>query len=474
LEVDAGTSGKVVDINQTVADLPAPERNALVSELSDDELETWMSAVRLYTNPEDHEQLFNTLAQGLDDDQLGRVIVALDPDTALNADNVAIVNRLGEAIVANKSPAELIQFVQSTAGQAEDDQKAALIVAQAFNTLGAASRPSTYSGGIPYLPPNHLETALASLSDSQLASVLNAATQEHFEGSTRVYEPSLLLSLLDRAADGPLSSQQKLRLVESGMGIVSSFYERPDESGRHDGMATQVLSSLTRVIDSERGASVQDKAALFELVATKWSGIAGDYGEVDRAMGTSLTGLLMSDTNGVVGELESQMRGGDGMTHFVREMISQDRAKELYPIVAQLQRGNDLAGDPIARFKAADGEGNSLHSAELGYFTGAVYSAVSQLNNSKEENAGTLGDLFGVGSSFIPNPVGSGVVATTGFVVDEVEKVRIDAYQRDNVELRDTIEALAYPKLPDGRLYDGSVAEGPYDEAVGRVIDNNT
>jgi hypothetical protein len=473
VEIDTGTYGKVTELNQTLADLPAAERNALVSTLSDAELETWMQSARLHTNPEDQKQLFDTFARGLDDEQLGRVINALDRNNVLSADNTAMVGLFGDAIVANKTPTELLAFVRSTSGQAEDDQKAALIVVQALDQLGAASRPSTYSGGIPYVPPNYLETALASLSDEQLASVMSAATRERFEGSARVYEPSLLLSLLDRAADGPLSSQQKLRLVETSMSIVPSFYDRPDESGLRDGVQTQVLNSLTRVIDSERGASTQDKAVLFESVATKWGAMAGDSNEVDHALGTSLTGLLMSDTNGVVGELESQMRSGVGVTHFVREMISQGRAEELYPIVAQLQRGNDLQGDPIARFEAVDGQGNSLHAAELGYFTGAVYSAVSQLNNSREENAGMLGDLFGLGASFIPSTTAQGLVSTAGFVIDKVEQGRIDEYQHENVELRGTIEELAYPKETDGRLYDGSVAEGPYDEAVGRVIDNN-
>jgi hypothetical protein len=472
--IESDTYGMVPELNETVAALPPAERNALVSSWSDSELQTWLDASRLHTNPEDQQALFNTLAQGLDDEQLGRVMIMLDASNVLTADNEVTVRLFGDAIVANKSPTELLQFVQASAGQAEDDGKTALIVAQALDALGAQSRPSTYSGGIPYTPPNYLETALASLSDSQLDSVLQAATQERFEGSACVYEPSILLSLLDRAADGPLSSEQKLRLVDSSMSVVPSFYERPDESGLRDGLHTEVLTSMTRVIDSERGASAQDKAALFELVATKWNGMAGDYGEVDHELGTSLTGLLTSDTNGVVGELESQMRWGAGMTCFVREMISQDRTEELHPILAQLQRGNDLAGDPVARFEAVDGEGNSLHAPELGYFTGSVYAAVSQLNSSREDNAGILGDLVGVGSAFIPNPAGQGAGAAASVLIDEAEKARIEAYQQDNLDLRNTIEELAYPRMPDGLLYDGSVAEGPYDEAVGRVIDHNT
>jgi hypothetical protein len=469
-EVRDGRFGKVSDVNQTLAALPAAERNALVAQLSDDELETWITAAARYTNPKDQEPLFDALAQGLDDRQLGRVIDMLDRDNALNTDNVAIVNRMGEAIVANKSPAELVQFVRSTAGQAEHDQKAALIVATALETLGAMSRPSTYSGGIPYTPPNHLETVLASLSSAQLDSVVQAATQGRIDHNVRVYEPSLLLSLLDRAADGPLSSQQRQRLVEASMKVLPSFYARPDESPRAD-PAPQVLRAVTRLIDSEHGASVRNKAVLFETVTAQWK--AGDHGSMDRAIATSLKALIMSDTNGLMDELESQQPDGVAMTEFVREMIAQGRAKELHPIIAQLQLGNALSGDPIARFEAVDRNGDSTHAEDLGYFVGTAYAAIEQLNHGREKNAGLLGELFGIGSSFIPNPVASGSVDALGSAIDKAEQARIERYQNANLDLLGVLEELAYPKEPDGRLYNGSQAEGPYETALAEVMRNN-
>lgn len=470
-EVESGVAGKVSDITPTVTALPAADRNSLVSRLSDKELRTWMQATGQYTNPQDQQPLFNALAEGLDNQQLGRVITSLDRDNAINADNAAIVGRFGDAIAAHKPAGELRQFVQSAAGQVEGDQKTALVVAKALVALGEQSTPSSYSGGIPSTPPNQFEPALAGLSDAQLDSVLQAAAQERFEGNMRSYDPKPLAALLDRAASAPLSSAQRQRLVESGLGVMQQLVDRPDEGPRHDEVNAQVVNSLARLLGSEHGASVEQRAKLFELTANAWGGFAGNDAKVDAALATSLKGLLATDTNAVMGELETQFREGAGMTRFVREMIAQGRAEELKPFMAQLQLGNDLKGDPIARFGAQDSAGNHRHANVLGYFVGSVYAGVSQLNKSADETAGVLGDVFDLTS--IVTGIGGRAVDAFKFLTTKVVEQRIEEYKGDNTKLRDTVAKLAYPTAPDGRRYEGSAAEAAYDSALGRVIDNN-
>ena len=470
-QVESGTVGKVTDITPTVTALPPADRNTLVSRLSDQELRTWMDATRQHTNPEDQQPLFNTLAQGLDNQQLGRVITSLDRDNVINDDNAAFVGRFGDAIAANKPAGELREFVQSAAGQIESDQKTALIVAKSLETLGAQAMPSTYSGGIPYLPPNHFEPALAALSDSQLDSVVQAAAQERFEGNARVYDPAPLVALLDRAATAPLSSQQTQRLVESGLGVMQRLVQSPDEGPRTEEINAQLVGSLARLIGSEHGASVEQRAQLFEMTANTWGGFAGNNTQVDTAIASALEGLLTTDTTGVMGELETQHREGAGMTRFVREMMAQGRAEELKPIVAQLQLGNDLQGDPITRFAARDSAGNHRHANVLGYFVGSVYSGVSQLNASKDDTVGMLGDVFDLTS--ILTGAGGRAFSALQFLTTKVVEQRVDDYKSGTIDLRDTISQLAYPASPDGRRYEGSAAEGAYDSALGRVIDNN-
>ena len=470
-EVEGGTIGKVADITPIVTALPPAERNTLVSQLSDKELRTWMDATRLHTNPEDQQPLFNALAQGLDNRQLGRVITSLDRDNALNADNVAVVGRFGDAVAANKPAGELRQFVQSAASRVEGDQKMALVVAKALDALGAQSMPSSYSGGIPYTPTDQFEPAIASLSDTQLDSVLRSAAQERFDANMRSYDPKPLAALLDRAASAPLGSAQRQRLVESGLGVMQQLVERPDEGPRHDDVNAAVASSLARLIGSEHGASTEQRAQLFELTANAWGGFAGNDNKVDAAIATSLNGLLATDTNAVMGELETQFREGAGVTRFVREMIAQERAEELKPIMARLQLGNELKGDPIARFGAQDSAGNHRHANVLGYFVGSVYAGVSQLNQSADSTAGVLGDVFDLTS--IVTGLGGRAVDAFKFVTTKVVEQRIDDYKDDNTKLRDTVATLAYPTAPDGRRFEGSAAEAAYDSALGRVIDNN-
>jgi hypothetical protein len=474
LEVTYGVAGKVRDITPTVTALRTADRNALVSRLGDQELRLWMESAGQYTNPQDQQQLFDALAQGLDNTQLGRVIAALDGVGAITHDNAAIAGRFGDAIAANKPAAELQQFVQSAAGRIEHDQKTALIVAKALDALGsqAMPMPSTYSGGIPYAPSHPFELALAALSDAQLDSVVQAAVPETLEGSLRVVDPSSLVALLDRAATAPLNSQQKQRLVDAGMNAIQRLVPHPDEGPRPEVINAQLVGSLARLIGSEHGAGVEQRTGLFKTTANAWGRFAGGDAEVDAAIATALRDLLTTDSTGVMAELETRDREGAGVTRFVREMIAQGRAEELKPIVAQLQRGNDLKGDPIARFGSHDSANNHRHASVLGYFVGAVYAGVSQLNQSKQEGAATLSDVFSV-ASLLPG-VGGPAFTAVKLLATEIVEQQIDDYKSGNTDLRHTIAQLAYPTASDGRRYEGSAAEAAYDSALGRVIDNNT
>jgi hypothetical protein len=469
-QVAGGAVGKVFDIAPTVAALSPADRNNLVSRLSDQELHLWLEAAGQHTNPEDQQQTFDALAQGLDDKQLGRVIAALDTDTAVNSDNAGVVGRLGDAIVAHKSAAELQQFVQSSAGQVEGDQKTALIVAKALDALGAQALPSTYAGGIPYTPPNHFEPAVAALSDTQLNSVVEAAAQETVEGNARVVDPSVLVALLDTASTAPLGSEQTQRLIESGLGVVQRVVERPDEGPRAAEVNAQLVGSLTKLIGSEHGASIEQRAELFEATANTWGEFAGGNAETDAAIATALKDLLATDTNGVLGELEAQHGEGKGVTTFVRELIAQGRADELKPIVTQLQRGNDLTGDTITRYTSGDGEQHK-HAQVLGYFVGAIYAGTSQLDKNKDDQAGVLGDVFDV-AAWVPGVDGK-VLDMAKFAATKAFENDIDTYKKSNDDLRTSLHSLAYPTDADGRRLDDVDFELPYKTNVDWVINHN-
>ncbi len=470
--VDTGRIAAVEDIQSTATALPPDARNAVVSKLSDQELQSWMNATNKFTNPEDQQPMFDALAQGLDNKQLGRVIQALDPDNAISDANVAIVGRLGNAVVNNKSATELKQFVQSAAGTVERDQKMGVVVAKALGTLGEQSTPSTYSGGVPYTPTDSFGPALTSLNDAQLNSVVDAAGQERFEGNARVYDASPLVALLDAGAAAPMSNQQKDRLIDAGLNTLQRLADRPDEGRQGGAVDGKVAASLGRLINSEQGDSIERRAELFDKIASAPSAFASSDGAADKTIATSLKNLLATDTNGMMAELETQFREGAGLTRFVSEMIEQGRAeKDLKPIVAQLKLGNQLDGDPIQRFEAKDSEGDYRNAQVLGFFVGAVYSGVSALNADKDTEAQALSDMFNIAS--IATGVGGRAVDLGKLVVTKALDQHIADYKSKNIELRDTISKLAYPMDANGRRYEGGKAEISYDTAVGRVKDNN-
>jgi hypothetical protein len=469
--VDNGTIGAIEDVQATVIDLPQAARNTLVSELSDQSLQSWMNATNKFTNPDDQQAVFDALALGLDNRQLARVINAFGRDNAISSDNVAILGRFGDAVANNKSATELKQFVQSAAGAVERDQKAALVVAKVLGALGEQSAPSTYSGGVPYTPTNSFEPALASLNDAQLNSVVDAAMQERFAGNARVYDPKALVTMLDAAAAVPMGNRQKDRLIDAGLNTMQRLAVRPDEGPKPGEVNAKVAASMGRLIDSEQDASIERRAAIFEKTANAWGGFSGSDQAVDKTIATSLNDLLTTDTNGVMAELETQFREGTGLTRFVSEMIAQGRAEEdLKPIVAQLKLGNELDGDPIKRFEAKDSQGDFRNAQTLGYFVGTVYSGVSNLNAGRDADADALSDIFNLAS--IVTGLGGKAVDLGKFAVTKALDQHIDDYKRENLELRDTISMLAYPTDANGRRYEGAKAETVYDTAVGRIKDN--
>lgn len=317
----------------------------------------------------------------------------------------------------------------------------------------------------------YLQTALESLSDQQLRSVIDGASQGHVVGNTRSYDPSTLSGLLDAAArNGRLSEEQKLRLTNEGTALLATLAERPDETANAQAKAARLAGSIAALIGSSTGASSERKADLFESVSTAWARFAGHDRAVDATIATALEGLLKSDTNGVTTALETEYREGAGITTFVTQMIAQGRADELKSITAQLQLGNDLQGDPVVRFEAKDAHGNYRDAQVLGYFVGAVYAGVSQLNADKDKTAGVLSDIFDVTS--ILTGLGGKVVDAVKFGSKKWVDHTIDAYKAGNLDLRNAIAQIAYPSDGNGKRYEGAAAETVYDAAVGRVIDN--
>lgn len=80
--------------------------------------------------------------------------------------------------------------------------------------------------------------------------------------------------------------------------------------------------------------------------------------------------------------LEHNARNGEGISAYVKSMLNGGKTAELGQFVARLSKGNDLTGDPLARFgtqiKGTDGNPHYQNAQVLGYFAGALFAGASK------------------------------------------------------------------------------------------------
>jgi hypothetical protein len=431
------THDELREINSEVHKLAPSDRNALVSKLSDDELKTWAGEVGSHgvlgtggLERDERKALFDDLAKGLDGQQLARVSKAFNGEVE--------AKELGDAIAAQSTPQARREFVQAMAGRVESDPQAAVQVAKAIGGLKGHGA--------------EVDAALGALSDSQLSAVIKAAKQEWSHTSvapmgggslTVTYDVAPLTSMLDAVATGR-NADAKAKVFE---------------------YAAKELKAISET-NSGLGIAVIKKGA-------------------EEAITQSLSGLVTSDTNGVMRSLESNFREGRGITTFSEQMIRQGRNGELKVIIEQLRLGNDGKGDPVKRFEATEGAGNERNAQTLGYFVGSIYSGVSAINRNIDKQAGMVKAIFGASLSGGKDVAGmwlsSGAKGAVGVLVATAGAVGIvatDQIARDmkagNKDLREGLSELAFPRDAQGRKYEGEEAETAYDAAVSRVITANS
>lgn len=431
------THDELREINGEVHKLAPSDRNALVSKLTDDELRTWAGEVGSHgvlgtggLDRDERKALFDDLAKGLDGGQLARVSKAFNGEVESK--------ELGDAIAAQSTPQARREFVQAMAGRVESDPQAAVQVAKAIGGLKGHGA--------------EVDAALGALSDSQLTAVIKAAKQEW--SHTNV---------------GPM-----------GGGSLTVTYD---------------VAPLTSMLDAvATGRNADAKAKVFEYAAKELKAIAETNNGLgmavikrgaEESITRSLSGLITSDTNGVMRSLESNFREGRGITTFTEQMIRQGRNSELKVIIEQLRLGNDGKGDAVKRFEATEGAGNERNAQTLGYFVGSIYSGVSAINRNIDKQAGMVKAIFGASLSGGKDVAGmwlsTGAKGAVGALVATAGAVGIlatDQIARDmkagNKDLREGLSELAFPRDAQGRKYEGEEAETAYDAAVSRVINANS
>lgn len=433
------TNDELKDIATTFDQLNPTQRNQVLANLSDGELKTlaeesgsWGVLGTGGLSRDEKRAMLEDLAQGADGAQLERLSRAFSGE-----DDAKL---LGDAIASHASPDAQLQFVQRMAGRVESDPQVALQVAQAIGGMkGSAS---------------HVDRALEALSGGKLHAVVDAAQQENlsthasmYGGATSVltYDVEPLQALIEAGATGN-SVEQKARLFDA---------------------AATVLNDISKVSTFTPGMGVLKNNA-------------------EEKLTQSLSKLLTSDTNGVMGELESQFRSGKAITTFTKQMIEQGRTDELKVIVTQLQRGNDLKGDALQRFSTPDANGQYTHAQTLGYFVGSVHAAAYKMRGDVDRQISTFKAIFGGGLSGGKDVVsnlwlgtgaakavlgaGVGTVAAVGLLTaDEIGR----QMKAGILNERDALTQFSYPREANGRLYEGERAETAYDTASNRVFVEN-
>lgn len=418
--------GDLKDISQTLSGLNAEERNAVVSELSDAELDKWTGeldnggvlGMGEGLSVDERRDLHASLGGSLDATQLERVYNAYD--------NREQKLELAQGVAAHATADVKTDFVGELAGKVtENDGVGGVIISDLGDTEGLAVAHVLGSlGG----NQTALNDAYGKLSDTQLSAVFEAATQQ-------------------------------VMYANMSGGVPTYSYDAQPLADVIDAAATSTDANL--------------KARVFELAGRQMETVSGANGVFTPTVGTgeaadqirtSMEGLLKSDVNGVVEALEQDYQAGKGMTEFLQQTLGQEGGAEtIRGLVDQLARGNDLSENLLSRFTApTQQDGGVFYPAaeRMGYFSGALHEAFEGVNKSAAENVDTLKTIFGFATGKLPGP---GVGDATGWLTEQALDTALSEYKSGQADLFESIVDLTTPTAADGRPYDGP-AEVSYNE----------
>jgi hypothetical protein len=422
------THGDLSSIQNTFRNLNAEEANQVFQRLSDGDIEKWVGELNGLNGSysrEEKQQLFNELAGKLNGANLARLAKALGSDGFDAGD-------LGRAITQNSTAQAKVDFVRHMASAVEANRAASEAVTEVIS--GLQDNPAA------------LDSALGSLSDTQLQKLMENISVRGFSvnsayGSayTIEYKGELLGEMLD-AVSKSNNADVKARVFNAAALQLKAIEGAPN-----------LLPATAIIGKNDAAARIRD----------------------------SLTNVLNSDTVGIMTSLEHTARNGEGITAYTKSMLAGGKTAELGQIVARLSKGNDLTGDPLARFgtqvRGTDGNPHYQNAQVLGYFAGALFAGAKQTTGDRTKQADILKNIFGTiaGATGAANPT-SGVVSSvlnglTQAIVNEVT----DGLNKGTMDMEEAIEKLLFPRnTATGAIYEGA-AEADFDSAFSRVVLRN-
>lgn len=427
--------GDLLENNRVLAGLTPEQRNEAIAKLGDGDLDKWADEIHGTLgdlSASERQDLFNTLAEGLDGEQLARVTAAFEGRGGSIAE-------LGQAI-ADRAPATVrVDYVERMAGQTTSGDQHNIDVGLGYSNSTRTDPEAIAVGKVLASlsdDPASFDRAVAKLSDKQLDAVLESAAGSSmttvsggYSSSTSVdYDPALLAGIVNAAARSD-DAATKARIFE--------------------GAADQLQD-------------IQDAGGLF----TPYVGQKDDISAVADAMGN----LLDSDPNGIVTQLRtSNDPSGQAMVSYTAGLLASGQEDRVRDTIVRLQQGNDGAGNAYDAFK------DPVVSRNLGYFTGATAAAINDVTSGREAEADMLKNIFGAGfgAAGAANPA-AGVIASVGngITAQAIDSI-VDAVAEGDKELKQALYELGIPRDASGAINDEGAGVDSYNAAFAAVAEAN-
>ena len=420
--------GDLSDIKDSFQNLNNAEANEVFRRLSKGDLEKWADELDGMVggfSGDEKKTLFNELAGKLDDQQLARFINALGDEGNIQS--------LADSVADNASGATKAALIGRMEENVETNERAAIAVAELIGGMGNN--------------PQELEGVLQNLSQTQLGAIMRAASQKEIHSTPGLF---------------------------GGGSIYTTFEPQP---------LVDMLNAVSGIGNAELKANIFQAASLelkhIEEAGRALNPVAGQD-DAARDVRNALTGLLQSDTNGIMTELEHNFRNGDGITAYVKSMMDAGETTELGNIIARLSKGNDLRGDPLARFgtqaRGTDGNPHYRNAQVLGYFAGALLSGAKQITSDRSRQADILKNVFGTiaGATGAANPASGVVSSLLNGLTQQIVTDVTNGLNKGTMDMEESLEQLVFPRSPQtGDTYEGA-AEADYDSAFSRVALRNS
>ncbi|MDO5624728.1 MAG: LysM peptidoglycan-binding domain-containing protein [Pseudomonadota bacterium] len=433
-------------VQDIVGGLSKQDANAVMKQLSDDELRNLVNEVNDGSliggglNKQDKTAFFDTMAKQLDGEQLARLSQAFDRSQQGRGvgklDSADDVAALGSAVGRNASTQTKLDYIKAmSANGALADQKS---VDGYFFFGGSMSQRSDPQA-------RAVAEVIASMGGSPTAAnrALEALT------------PDERAAVVKAAADP---------VTYASRGSVTSSYD------------TTTFQKLMEVTGKTHNADLKARVFADAASVLKEAESGNLFAPVmadTAAMRQGMHSLLMSDVNGVVGELASnaETRNGTALAIYAKSALEAKEFDQLADVQVRLSLGNDLKGDPVQTFGAAthapDGSDRYLNAERLGYFAGAMNAATRSISGDAAQQAELTTAVLKSGLTLIdkaaPKPVGVGASVAKEWVGLAVKAAYEEAI-KPQIQAEDKMFWAMQPvtpgeMLPNGEL-DREVANG--------------